>query len=143
MRTTTHRTHRQKGAVFVETALVMLTFIIVMVGIADFATFLHLHQAITERTRNVARIAAIEDLSETKIQNMIAYGVETVEEDETLPGYFGLKPSNIAVSVQDRGLSSQRIIVTVSGLSFPLVSPLLSGSGRNMPIRMSLPLEAP
>lgn len=143
MRTTTIRTRRQKGAVFVETALVLLTFIIVMVGIADFATFLHLHQAITERTRNVARIAAIEDLSVAKIQNLIAYGVETVADDSTMKGYFGLKPSNIAVSVQDRGLTSQRVIVTVSGLSFPLVSPLLSGRGRNMPIRMSFPLEAP
>ena len=143
MKTPTISKRSQKGAVFVETALVMLTFIIVMVGIADFATFLHLHQAITERTRNVARIAAIEDLSATKIQNLIAYGVETVPDDAKLPGYFGLKPSNIAVSVQDRGLSSQRLIVTVSGLSFPLVSPLLSGRGRNMPIRMSLPLEAP
>lgn len=143
MRTQRDRKSREKGSTIVETTLVLLIFIIVMVGIADFATFLHLHQAIAERTRSVARTAAIDDLDATSIRNMIAYGTANVSEDSKLKGYFGLSASNIGVQILDRGQTSQRIVVTITNLSFPLISPLLTQRGRNMPIRFSVPLEAP
>lgn len=143
MRTQRNRTKNERGSTIVETTLVLLIFIIVMVGIADFATFLHLHQAIAERTRSVVRTAAIDDLSTTAIRNLIAYGTADVPADSKLKGYFGLASSNIGVQILDRGQTSQRIVVTITNLSFPLVSPLLAGSGRNMPIRISVPLEAP
>jgi Flp pilus assembly protein TadG len=143
MRTQRDLTKKEKGSTIVETTLVLLVFIIVMVGIADFATFLHLHQAIAERTRSVARTAVIDDLNATAISNLIAYGVATVSEDSKLQGYFGLSPSNIGVQILDRGQTSQRIVVTVTNLSFPLISPLLTQRGRNMPIRIAVPLETP
>ncbi|MBA3972645.1 MAG: hypothetical protein C0504_00345 [Candidatus Solibacter sp.] len=143
MRTQRDRTKAEKGSTILESVLVLLVFIIVMVGIADFATFLHLHQAIAERTRSVARTASIDDLSAADISNLIAYGAATVYQDPPPAGYFGLGASNIGVQILDRGQSSQRIVVTVTNLTFPLISPLLTQRGRNMPIRIAVPLETP
>lgn len=143
MTSNTKRSPRQRGSTIVETAIVLLTLIVVLVGIADFAVFLHLHQAITERTRDAVRTAAIEDLDEAAIKYMIAYGAPSITANEPPPGYFGMSPKNIAVEIKDRGLTSQRVMVKVSGIPFPIVSPLISGKGSNLPIRVSVPLELP
>jgi Flp pilus assembly protein TadG len=133
---------RQKGSTIIETTLVLLVFIFTMVGIADFATFLHLHQALTERVRGVARMAAIEGLTPQEIQTLVSYGVKSYSTDDVVKGYFGLSEANVGVQILDKGKTSQRLVVTITGLTYPLISPLLSGRGRNMPIRLSIPLEA-
>lgn len=143
MTSNTKRSRRQRGSTIVETAIVLLTLIVVLVGIADFAAFLHLHQAITERTRHAVRTAAIEDLDEAAIKYMIAYGAPSIAVNEPPTGYFGMSPKHIAVEIKDRGLTSQRVMVKVSGIPFPIVSPLISGKGSNLPIRVSVPLELP
>ncbi|MBA3974433.1 MAG: hypothetical protein C0504_09480 [Candidatus Solibacter sp.] len=132
----------QKGSTMIETTLVLLVFIITMVGIADFATFLHLHQAVTERVRGVARMAAIEGLTTQEVQTLVSYGVKNRSTDDVLKGYFGLSEAHVGVQILDQGKSSQRLVVTITGLTYPLISPLLSGRGRNLPIRLSIPIEA-
>jgi hypothetical protein len=125
-----------------EGALTLTTVIFMIVGVLDFGQFLYLHQALTERVRGVARTGAIASYSTTSIQNLIAYGTISPA-DTTVPGFFGLQTSNIAVVFSDANTNATRLNVTISGLSYPIISPLIAGNFTNLPIKITVPMETP
>jgi hypothetical protein len=139
------RNRRQKGAAFVETALVLGIFLFVLIGIVDFAQILHVHQALVERTRSVARDGAILGLTEAEIRNLIIYGQRESPSQESPPlaGYMRLTPSHLQVQILDRTFNEQRLVVDVSNVPLTIVSPLIAGQGRIIPLRISVPLEEP
>jgi len=139
------RKNRQKGSTLVESALVLGVFIFVMIGIVDFAQILHVHQALVERTRSVARTAAIEGLTVSEIRNLIVYGQSELPPSDggPPPGYMRLTPGNVQVQILDRTFNEQRLVVDVSNVPLTIVSPLIAGQGRIIPLRISVPLEEP
>lgn len=155
-----HRRKQQKGNVFVETSLVLTSFLLVMVGIVDLAQILYVNQALAERVRGVARASAINGASPEEIRNLIAYGnkegparerddgqsgqpVTDGEQGLTEKGFMGLLPEYINVQVLDRTFNEHRLVVEISGLPVTIVSPLIAGRGQNLPLRITVPLEEP
>lgn len=53
----------RKGQVFVESALTLLAFMCLVVGVLDCGQFLFLHQTIGEKVRNAARAVSFEGLN--------------------------------------------------------------------------------
>lgn len=150
------RLQREKGNVFIESALVLTSFMLVMVGIVDLAQILYVNQAITERVRGVTRASAINGAAPEEIRNLIAYGNKEgpasdgsaqsgTDGGESISpkGYMGLQPRHINVQVLDRTFNEHRLVVEISGLPVTIVSPLIAGRGQNLPLRITVPLEEP
>ena len=131
----------RRGSAMVEGALVIGLFLMVFIGIFDFAQIMYLHQALTERVRGAARAAIVEPLTETEIRNFVLYGKKEPAAGQT--GYFGLEPKNVRVTIADKGTNEQRLKLRVAGLKFSVLSPWMSRVGHNLPITVSTPLEEP
>ena len=122
-----------------EGALTITATLLMIIGVLDFGHFLHLHQALTERVRGAARKGAIANYDTGSIQNLIAYGTTTAGS----AGYFGLQPSNISVVFSGAGTNAMRLNVTISGLDYLVLSPLIHGTFMNLPIKIAVPTENP
>lgn len=138
------RRKKSKGGALVESALIALILFPMMVGIFDFAQFLYIQQAIVERARYAARWGAINDpTNSTAIQNMVLYDQSTAPADGT-PTFFNLTASNVSSSVL--GLSSglptddYRMVLTVSGYQYTMISPYIFGTYTGPPISITVPL---
>jgi Flp pilus assembly protein TadG len=137
------RSDRRRGSSLVESALVLFVFLSMLIAIMDFAQFLFLHQTITERTRLAGRQAVVKKYTIDQIKNYVAYGNPNGMGDANLKGFFGMKPSNVNVTISDTGEVDQRLNIVVSGLKFLILTPTIPGQGTIMPIRVSAPLELP
>jgi Flp pilus assembly protein TadG len=138
------RSQKQKGNAFVETALVLGVFVFVLIGIVDFAQILHVHQSLFERVRNVARTAAIKGLTEAQIRDLIVYGrLISSDNDRPPSGFMGIRPENVTVQILDRTYNEQRLVVDVKGVPVLILSPLIAGQSKNLPIQITVPLEEP
>jgi hypothetical protein len=146
MQSPSHRRQNQKGNAFVESALVLGIFVFVLVGIVDFAQILHVHQSLVERVRSVARTAVVQNLTADQIRDRIVYG-RPVEEGATLAdmpsGFMGLRREHVTVQILDRTYNEHRLVVDVNGVPIIILSPLIYGQGRNLPLRITIPLEEP
>lgn len=141
---TIRRRSNQKGSAMLESALVLTTFLLTLIGVVDLSQVLFVNQSLTERVRNVARGSAISGASEEEIVNRIVYNSPERPADDVAPaGYLGLFPQHVRAQVLDRTYNEQRLIVEISGLPVTMVSPLMSGRGRNLPLRITVPLEVP
>lgn len=49
----------QSGQAMLESALVLVMFLVVLIGIVDMGQFLYFHQSLTERARAAARYGAV------------------------------------------------------------------------------------
>jgi hypothetical protein len=125
-----------------EGVLTLSATILMILGVLDFGQFLHLHQALTERVRGVARTGAITNYDTSSIQNLIAYGTTTPEHPD-LPGFFGLRTSNISVVFSGADTNATRLNVTISGVHYLVISPLIAGRLTNVPIKITVPMETP
>jgi Flp pilus assembly protein TadG len=137
-----HKKPKQRGAAMLEGALTLSAVILMIVGVLDVGQFLFLHQALTERVRGAARTSVIANYDTTSIQNLVVYGT-TTPQDAQLPGYYGLRTSNISVVFSGANTNAARLNVTISGLNYPVISPLMAGNFTNLPIKVTVPLETP
>jgi Flp pilus assembly protein TadG len=123
----------------VELALIAILFFGIIVAIMDLAQFLFSEQALVERARSAARWGAVTDPSNaTAITNVVLYAQSIAPVGAT--PYFGLTAAMVNVSNPDIGTDDYRLVVTVSGYSFQLVSPFLHGRFGGPPITVSIPL---
>ena len=125
-----------------EGALTLTAALFMIIGVFDFGQFLHLHQTLTERVRGAASKGAIANYDASSIQNLIAYGTATPASPGSA-GYFGLQPSNISVVFSGAGTNATRLNVTISGLHYLVLSPLIHRTFLNMPIKITVPMETP
>ena len=125
-----------------EAALTLSAVVMMIVGVFDFGQFLYLHQALTERVRGAARTGAIANYNTAAIQNLIVYGTTTSEHPDD-PGFLGLRTSNVAVVFAGVNTNATRLKVTISGLHYPIISPLIAGNYTNLPIKVTVPMETP
>lgn len=128
-----------RGSVLVELSLVGIMFFVLLIGIVDFGQFLFLQQAIVDRASAAARWGAVTDpTNSTAIQNMVLYLQSTVPPNGKAS--FGLTASNVSVSTADAGTANYRLVLTVSGYSYLVLSPYLAKSYKGPPISVSVPL---
>jgi hypothetical protein len=146
MRPSRQQLRKRKGSVLVESALVLLIFVFTLIGIVDFAQILHIHQSLMERVRFAARTAVVGPVDADEIRELILYG-RTLgpDTDPNHPpaGFLNLRPEHIQVTVTDRTYNEHRLIVEVRNLPVKMFSPWLPGEGRNLPVRLTVPLEEP
>ena len=116
----------EKGQAFVESALVLLVFLAITIGVADFGQFLYLHQSLTERVRAAARYGAVRpyEYPGESIRNVTVYGTATPTENSK-PLVPGLEKSMVTANLIAAGTDAARIKVTVSNFPFNFFSPWL------------------
>src|SRR6266849_1439342 len=134
------RQKRSKGAVFIETGLIFVVFSFMLMGAFDFAQFLFIHQALTDRARSAARWGAISDPTNTSaIQNMVLYNQTTVPAGVS-SGIFGLTSSMVNVTTQDSGSDDYRLIVVITNYPYQMISPIIGGTYTGTNITIAAPL---
>lgn len=124
---------RRRGNAMVESALILSTFLFLLIGVLDLAQVLYIHQTLGERVRNVTRSAAIAEYSDDTIRNLLMYNQATAPEGVTSSA-FNLAASNIVITRQDLESAEQRLTVRVQNLNYNLYSPLVFRTLKNIPI---------
>ena len=117
-----------------ESALVLLIFLVVLIGIVDMGQFLYFHQSLTERARVAARYGAVHVYSSPglDIQNVAIYndpGGAGAGASAVLPYLNTAAGTNGYVSatlVGAAGTDDARIIVTINNYPYNFLSPYLS-----------------
>jgi len=119
---------KQRGQAFIESALIMLIFVPVLVGIADFGQVIYFHASLTERARAAARYGAVHTYTDgSAIQNVAVYN-----DASPATGTAGLVPylttSLVTATLDDAGTDSARITVTITNYPFNFISGFMSQS---------------
>ena len=119
---------KQRGQAFIESALIMLIFVPVLVGIADFGQVIYFHASLTERARAAARYGAVHTYTDgSAIKNVAVYN-----DASPATGTAGLVPylttSLVTATLDDAGTDSARITVTITNYPFNFISGFMSQS---------------
>lgn len=124
----------QRGQAMLESALIMMIFLPMLIGILDFAQFLYFHQAIAERVRAAARYGAVHTFTDgSDIVNVAIYN----DPAGTANGATALVPNltatagqngTVTATLTDAGTDDARVRVTVTNYPYNF---LLMPSGVN------------
>ncbi|MFB3828867.1 MAG: TadE/TadG family type IV pilus assembly protein [Bryobacteraceae bacterium] len=131
---------RRRGSSLVESALVLLLFIVLLAGILDLAQILFFQHFLTERAQTGARYAALHADNLEAVRNMVVYNSASAPGDGR--GLFGLTAAMVTVTRHDAGTGSDRVEVSISGYPFAAVSLWLPRSLDPGPFRAVRPVEA-
>jgi Flp pilus assembly protein TadG len=120
--------NKQRGQAMVESALVMLIFVPVLMGIADFGQFIYFHASLTERARAASRYGAVHTYTDaTAIQNVAVYN-DPSPAAGTAPLIPFLTTGLVTATLDDFGTDSARITVTITNYPFNFISGFMSRS---------------
>jgi len=130
----------RRGQALIESALILVSFLAILISAFDFGQLLFFHQFLVERTSAGVRWAAVHAFDETKIKNMIRYNQPT-QPDGAQP-FLGLTNSNIAVTVLDSGAPTERIQIAIVDYQYHFFSPWIAKTfTNNMAVVETLPTE--
>ena len=127
-----------------ESALIMLVFLPVLIGIMDFGQFLYFHQALTERTRAAARWGAVNTFDATQIANVAIYNdpagtangaTQVLPYLNTTSGTDGY----VSATLSDAGTDDARVKVTIT--NFPYTFLIMPASINHRTIYDTEPYE--
>jgi Flp pilus assembly protein TadG len=135
---------RERGASLLESALVLLTFLMMVIGVMDFGQVLYLHQSLVERARSAARYGAINPTNSAGIQNMAVYNSPTVASGQTAM-LAGLTTAMVDVQNPDINTPNARVVVTISGYPMQFFTPGLARAftGRSVMVAMTAESQVP
>ena len=134
------RIKMQRGAALVETALVLVTLLGMILFIMDMGRILLLQQFITERAREGARHAVVNNWDATAVKNYVVYGTTTAPQAGGSSGFLGLTPSQVTLTnISDSGIGDGRYQVTVSGFSLLVFIPFMAGTFTTPAITVTAP----
>ena len=125
----------------VESALILLTFLMLLIGVIDFGQVLYFHQSLTERARAAARYGAINPTDTTGIKNVAVYNTATVSGSPVaiLPG---MTTTMVNVQNLDANTADARIIVTISNYPINFISPYIAQQFNNRPVTVAMSAES-
>ncbi len=122
------RNRKQRGSTVIETALVLTTLAVLLVGAMDVAQFLFVHSLLTERVRTAARYGALHGVSDTdSIRNMVLYDSPSAPANGSA-GAFGMQADSVAIDTPGKGTEDARLVVTIAKPPYKLNFPLAAGS---------------
>jgi Flp pilus assembly protein TadG len=137
---TSLRKKKSQGSVLVEAGLTFIAFFGMLIGAFDFGQFLFVHQALVERTRAAARWGAINDPTDSaSITNMVLYNQAAAPPNGTAT-YLHVTAGNVTVTNPDSGTDKYRLNIQVSGYSYIVLSPFITGNFTGPLISVSVPL---
>ena len=134
MRKKTNR-KRQAGTALVETALSLLLYTSIIFSLVDFGYVMFMHQTIASRAESAVRYGALNPTDTTGMKNMVLYNATT----GTGTGLFGLTTSNVSATRSGSGTTADRVTITISNFHYPMISPGMSGTAKN--ISVTMPVE--
>lgn len=124
----------------VESALVLLTFFVMLIGTVDFGQVLFFHQSLVERARTAVRYGITNPTNADGIKNMAVYNSVTVtgSPSAVLPN---LTTAMVNVTNPDANTSSARVVVTISGYPIDFLSPYITQSFNNLAVTVAMSSE--
>jgi hypothetical protein len=121
----------------IEATLTLSLFLTVLFSLYDFGWVLFFEQTLVHQARTAARYGAVNPGDLTAIQNMAVYSATSGSGS----GIFGLRTSNVTVTRNGQGTTSDRITVTISGYQYTLITLGWAGSYNGKDITVSIPVE--
>lgn len=130
----------ERGSALLESALVLLTFILMLIGTVDFGQVIYFHQFLVERARCAARYGAVHPTDTTGIKNMAVYNTATTTDSSArvLPN---LTTSMVDVQNPNVNTTNARVVVTISGYPINFLSPYIARTFNNRAIQVAMPSE--
>ncbi len=132
--------HARRGQSLVESAFVLLVFLVTLIGIFDLGLIMFLHQTFVERARNAVRYSVVRAYDPAVVRNMVLYNQPSAP-DGSPTGYMGLTPAMIDVQRLDTGTNEDRIVITIRDYPYRFFSPLIAGQFYGRHIVLTLPVE--
>ncbi len=135
--------HREKGATIIEASLVLMLFLVLVFSLFDFGFVLYMHHTLMHQARSAVRYGVVRDYDETAataIKNMVLY--DRPDAGGRTVGVLGLTAANVNVERQGEGTNEDRILVTISGFKYPLITPGFAGLHDGQSIAVSMPFES-
>jgi Flp pilus assembly protein TadG len=135
----------QKGQAMLESALIMIIFLPIVIGIMDFGQFLYFHQSLTERVRVAARYGAVTTFDATKIVNMAIYNTPDGSQggvNKALLPYLNATAETdgaVTATLSDSGTDDARVRVTIT--NFPYNFLIIPGGLKKRTITDTEPYE--
>src|SRR6266581_3637536 len=123
---------KQSGQAMVESALILLVFLVVLLGIVDFGQFFYFHQSLTDRARAGARYGSVNPCPDptncSAAVNYTIYNAPTNTGTAVLPCLAGECTTSNAtvtavVTAPSAGSYDTSITVTISGYPFNFMLP--------------------
>jgi len=145
------RRPKQRGAGMLETALVIVTFLCMILFILDMGRILLFDQFFGERVRVAARSAAVNTYDAADpaadvaaIKNYLCYNSRTAPGGDTNSlGFFGLTPAMVSVQrLGTVGKWDDRIRVTIQNYPVVSVTPWFSGPLKLKPVSATIPVAS-
>jgi Flp pilus assembly protein TadG len=133
------RKKRERGSALVESALVLLVFVVVLVGVMDFGQFLFVHQTLVETCRKAARYGVVNPYNEEQIRNIVLY--DAPQAPANGQARFGLEASMVNVTRLDAGTNEDRVQVAITNYPFEFFTPFIARSVRGLPITTVMSYE--
>lgn len=131
--------HREKGATVIEASLVLMLFLVLVYSLFDFGFVLYMHHTLMHQARNAARWGVVRPFDADAITNMVLFNEPNAAGKTT--GVLGLTAANVSVQHQGEGSNEDRILITISGYRYPLLTPGWAGWHDGQPISVSMPFE--
>ncbi len=129
---------RRKGEYLVETALVLLPFVLTLTGVFDVGQVLFFHATLHERAQAGVRYAIVHSYDAQTIQNFVVYNAPAPNGH----ALFGLQTSMVSVTRLDQGTQSDRIEVRIANYPVAFYSPLLARYHLLPVFRAVMPVES-
>ena len=131
---------RERGGALLESALVLLTFFLMLIGAVDFGQVVYFHQSLVERARAAARYGAVNPTDTNGIKNVAVYNVADTSNSppRVLPS---LTTAMVDVQNPDVNTSAARVVVTISNYPINFFSPYIAQSFNNRPIQVTIASE--
>jgi Flp pilus assembly protein TadG len=133
--TATPNRKRQAGTALVETALSLTLYTFIVFSLVDFGYVMYMHQTLAARAESAARYGSLNPTDTTGMQNYVLYNATT----GSGTGLFGLSASNVVASRSGSGTTADRVTVRVTNFHYPMISPGMSGTGKD--ISVTIPVE--
>jgi Flp pilus assembly protein TadG len=129
----------RRGNAIIEATLTLTLFLTMLFSIYDFGWVLFFHQTLVHQARTAARFAAINPTSLDSAKNIVLYN-QTASGSGS--GILGIDPSNVSVTRSGTaGATDDRIIVTISGYQYQIITIGWAGTYNGKPITVSMPVE--
>jgi len=128
-----HYSQGQRGQALVESALILMLFLMTLIAALDFSQVLFTHQMLVERTRSGLRWGMIHawDGSGDAIANMILYNQSTAGTGGT---FMGLTRANVSVTYTPATAANPndvRLKVSIVDYKFRFFTPFIAKSFTN------------
>jgi len=133
-------TRSERGSTMLETALLLLVFLTMLIGILDFGQVLYFHQSLVERARAAARYGAIHPTDSAGIKNVALYN-QSAPTGSPLPVLPGMTTAMVDVQDLSANTPEARILVTISNYPINLISPYIARQFNNRPVIVSMTAE--